>query len=142
MTDGGSRWNAYILNIAQPTLTTISNIFVVDGELWKKARHATSTIFTTIIEPCASRSMEGLTDKLRSATGEEHSIDVCNLFFWFTFNSVAQMTFGKDLDLLGAKYSTETDSPASSRLAHRMEVDRKLEQFNGKTHETLNPYNG
>ncbi|KAI9622282.1 hypothetical protein H4Q26_015320 [Puccinia striiformis f. sp. tritici PST-130] len=62
--------------------------------------------------------MEGLTDELRSAAGEEHSIDVCDLFFRFTLNSVAQMTFGKDLDLLGAKYSAETDSPASSKLAH------------------------
>ncbi|POW23146.1 hypothetical protein PSHT_00452 [Puccinia striiformis] len=185
MTDGGSRWNAYILNIAQPTLTTISkyvisilidwpnklwkllilfshpllnflgrSIFVVDGELWKKARHATSTIFTvntfkarcsnqrrqrTIIEPCASRSMEGLTDKLRSATGEEHSIDVCNLFFWFTFNSVAQMTFGKDLDLLGAKYSTETDSPASSRLAQLEQSNFRLTLIVGwKLIESLN----
>ncbi|KAH9460807.1 hypothetical protein Pst134EA_017123 [Puccinia striiformis f. sp. tritici] len=110
--------------ITHPLLDFLGqSIFVVDGELWKRARHATSTIFTvktfkTIIEPCASRSMEGLTDELRSAAGEEHSIDVCDLFFRFTLNSVAQMTFGKDLDLLGAKYSAETDSPASSKLAH------------------------
>ncbi|KAI7936363.1 hypothetical protein MJO29_015666 [Puccinia striiformis f. sp. tritici] len=122
--------------VAPPIVKNAINLMAIN-----KTKTNFDNYIKTIIEPCASRSMEGLTDKLRSATGEEHSIDVCNLFFWFTFNSVAQMTFGKDLDLLGAKYSTETDSPASSRLA-QMEVDRKLEQFNGKTHETLNPYNG
>ncbi|POW11852.1 hypothetical protein PSHT_02972, partial [Puccinia striiformis] len=46
---------------------------------------------TTIIEKCASRSLEGLTDELRSAAGEEHSIDVCDLFFRFTLDSFVQM---------------------------------------------------
>ncbi|KAH9450495.1 hypothetical protein Pst134EB_018031 [Puccinia striiformis f. sp. tritici] len=72
-------------------------IFVVDGPMWRRARHATSRIFTvntfkTIIEKCASRSLEGLTDELRSAAGEEHSIDVCDLFFRFTLDSFVQMT--------------------------------------------------
>ncbi|PLW34730.1 hypothetical protein PCANC_15055 [Puccinia coronata f. sp. avenae] len=77
-------------------------IFVSDGPSWKRARQATSTIFTintfkTIIGPASERSMDGMAELLKSAAEDNRSMDFCDLFFRFTLDSFVQMTFGEDL---------------------------------------------
>ncbi|OAV86123.1 hypothetical protein PTTG_01734 [Puccinia triticina 1-1 BBBD Race 1] len=96
-------------------------IFVADGELWKRARQATSTIFTvktfkTIIEPSATKTMGRLAEELKSAAEEQLSIDICDLFFRFTLDSLVQMTFGKDLEIIGTKHSGQSKSTTPSKL--------------------------
>jgi len=100
-------------------------IFVADGTVWKRARQATSTIFTiktfkTIIEPSATKSMDGLTEELTSAAEESHSIDFCDLFLRFTLESFVHMTFGKDLNILGTKGNAynKPDSPETAKLSY------------------------
>jgi len=100
-------------------------IFVADGTVWKRARQATSTIFTiktfkTIIEPSATKSMDGLTEELTSAAEENHSIDFCDLFLRFTLESFVHMTFGKDLNILGTKGNAynKPDTPETAKLSY------------------------
>jgi len=96
-----------------------NGIFVSDGALWKSARHATSTIFTiktfkSIILPASNKSMEGLIQVLSSTAEEKRSIDFCDLFFRFTLNSFVQMTFGKDLGLLGVQHADDQEQKKST----------------------------
>jgi len=96
-----------------------NGIFVSDGALWKRARHATSTIFTiktfkSIILPASNKSMEGLIQVLSSTAEEKRSIDFCDLFFRFTLNSFVQMTFGKDLGLLGVQHADDQEQKKST----------------------------
>jgi len=100
-------------------------IFVADGTVWKRARQATSTIFTiktfkTIIEPSATKSMDGLTEELTSAAEENYSIDFCDLFLRFTLESFVHMTFGKDLNIIGTKGDAynKPDSPETAKLSY------------------------
>ncbi|KAI9622271.1 hypothetical protein H4Q26_015308 [Puccinia striiformis f. sp. tritici PST-130] len=93
-------------------------IFVSDGQMWKRARHATSTIFTlktfkTIIVPSSNKSMDELSQVLTSIAGRNHPIDFCDLFFRFTLDSFVHMTFGKDLGLLGIGYEDKGSNPFS-----------------------------
>ncbi|WAQ89999.1 hypothetical protein PtA15_11A691 [Puccinia triticina] len=97
-------------------------IFVADGAAWKRARQATSTIFSiktfkTIIAPSANKSMDGLLDILKSTVKANHSIDFCDLFFRFTMDSFVQMTFGKDLGLLGTDYYDKGKASLPSKLS-------------------------
>ncbi|EFP83988.2 uncharacterized protein PGTG_09701 [Puccinia graminis f. sp. tritici CRL 75-36-700-3] len=92
-------------------------IFVVDDALWKRARHATVSIFTpstfkTIISPSVNQSIDGLTQVLCSAHKENRTVDICDLFFRFTLDSFIRMTFGKDLGILGAEYGSHSESSA------------------------------
>jgi len=96
-----------------------NGIFVSDGALWKRARHATSTIFTiktfkSIILPASNKSMEGLIQVLSSTAEEKRSIDFCDLFFRFTLNSFVQMTFGKDLGLLSVQHADDQEQKKST----------------------------
>lgn len=85
-----------------------TGIFVADGAMWKRTRQATSSIFTintfrNIITPASQKSIEGLIQELQSAADERRSMDFCHLFFRFTLDSFVQMTFSKDLNLLGCQ---------------------------------------
>ncbi|WAR56279.1 hypothetical protein PtB15_7B125 [Puccinia triticina] len=89
---------------------------------WKRARQATSAIFSiktfkTIIAPSANKSMDGLLDILKSTAKANHSIDFCDLFFRFTMDSFVQMTFGKDLGLLGTDYYDKGEASSPSKLS-------------------------
>ncbi|KAA1099008.1 cytochrome P450-dit2 [Puccinia graminis f. sp. tritici] len=98
-------------------------IFVADGPAWKRARQATSTIFTiktfkNIIVPAANKSLDGLVDLLKStAQSNDQSIDFCDLFFRYTLDSFVQMTFGQDLDLFGTQYDGKTKGSSPSKLS-------------------------
>ncbi|KAA1089201.1 Cytochrome P450 52A3 [Puccinia graminis f. sp. tritici] len=88
-------------------------IFMTDGTVWKRSRHAISTIFTnktfkTIIEPHTEKSLDGLTKELQAAAEENGSIDFCHLFHRFTLDSFVGMTFGKDLGIVGTEYSDQS----------------------------------
>ncbi|PLW25603.1 hypothetical protein PCANC_23303 [Puccinia coronata f. sp. avenae] len=101
-------------------------IFVADGATWKRARQATSTIFTvktfkTIIEPSTSKSMDGLMEELKSSAENNHSLDFCDLFLRFTLDSFVHMTFAKDLNILGTHNGSDQytpDSAESGGLSH------------------------
>lgn len=97
-------------------------IFVSDGPAWKRARQATSTIFTVktfknIIVPSANKSVDGLVNLLKSTAESDKSINFCDLFFRFTLDSFVQMTFGKDLDLFGTEYDHKTDASSPLKLS-------------------------
>ncbi|EFP83989.2 uncharacterized protein PGTG_09702 [Puccinia graminis f. sp. tritici CRL 75-36-700-3] len=98
------------------------SIFVSDGPVWKRARHATSTIFTmktfkTTIVPCANQSIDRLVKVLKSTAEVNQSIDFCNLFYCYTLESFVQMTFGTDLGLLGIEYNDEEKARSPSKLS-------------------------
>ncbi|WAR58097.1 hypothetical protein PtB15_5B329 [Puccinia triticina] len=71
----------------------------------------------TIIAPSANKSMDGLLDILKSTAKANHSIDFCDLFFRFTMDSFVQMTFGKDLGLLGTNYYDKGEASSPSKLS-------------------------
>ncbi|WAQ86940.1 hypothetical protein PtA15_7A669 [Puccinia triticina] len=73
--------------------------------------------FKTIIAPSANKSMDGLLDILKSTAKANHSIDFCDLFFRFTMDSFVQMTFGKDLGLLGTDYYDKGEASSPSKLS-------------------------
>ncbi|PLW27641.1 hypothetical protein PCANC_19540 [Puccinia coronata f. sp. avenae] len=96
-------------------------IFVSDGPSWKRARQATSTIFTiktfkNIIVPASEKSTDALVELLKSTADKNRSIDFCDLFFRFTLDSFVQMTFGEELGLLSLEYDGQEKKTSSSKF--------------------------
>ncbi|PLW23395.1 hypothetical protein PCASD_11889 [Puccinia coronata f. sp. avenae] len=109
--------------LRQPIMRDVlgSGIFVMDGAIWKRVRHATSSIFTpntfkNVIVPSTNQSMMGLAKLLTSAAEEKCAIDMCDLFLRFTLDAFLRMTFGRDLDIFNAGYGDQSNASCPPEL--------------------------